>query len=126
MCVCVYVCVLLRKFSTVWIHSKIFHTFSSILFSMFEFILGSLIHLNFSFAQSDKYRSVYIFLHEDNLVLSAPFVEDTVFFAVCVSGFFIKNQVSISVWICVWVFNLIPSINIFIFVLISCVLVSLV
>jgi formate/nitrite transporter FocA (FNT family) len=41
----------------------------------------------------------------------ASLVENAVFFPVCISGFFIKNQESIDVWIYVWVFNLIPLIT---------------
>lgn len=49
-------------------------------------------------------------------VWPASFVEDTVFFQVCVCSFFIKNQLSLGVWIYVWVFNLIPLINMSLFV----------
>ena len=42
------------------------------------------------------------------------------FFPVCISVFFIKNQVSIGVWIYVWVFDSIPLINMSIFVPIPC------
>ena len=54
--------------------------------------------------------------------LPAPFVEDTVFspWSVCVSGFFIKNHVSVDVGIYVWVFNSIPLMNTTVFGPIPC------
>ena len=42
------------------------------------------------------------------------------FFYKCISGFFIKTQVSIGVWIYVLVFNLIPVFSESVFVLVSC------
>ena len=45
-------------------------------------------------------------------------VEDAVSFLVCISGFFIKNQVSICVWIYGYIFNSSPLINMSVFMLI--------
>ena len=57
------VSVLLRKFSPVLMHSRLFPSFSSIRFGVYYFMLRSLIHLNLSFVQGDKYGSTCIFLH---------------------------------------------------------------
>mgnify|MGYP007133048323 CR=1 FL=1 len=46
--------------------SRLFPTFSSIRFSVSGFMLRSLIHLDLSFVQGDKYGSIFIFLHTDS------------------------------------------------------------
>ena len=51
-----------------------------------------------------------MYLHSSayrHIVRPAPSVEDAFFFPLWFSSFFIKNQVSIDVWIYVWVFDLI-------------------
>ena len=45
----------------------------------------------------------------------APFVEDAFFFPLYNFSFFVKNQVFIGVWINIQVFNLIPLVNISVF-----------
>jgi hypothetical protein len=45
--------------------SRLFLTFSYIRFSVFGFMLRFLIHLDLSFVQGDKYRSIFIFQHTD-------------------------------------------------------------
>lgn len=57
---------------------------------------------------------IWVYLHSsvcNHPVWPAPFGEDTVFFQ-CISGFFIKNQVSIAVWTYVRVYNLILLITV--------------
>lgn len=44
-------------------------------------------------------------------VWPAPFIEDAVLLSLCIPSFFLKTQVSINVWMYLWVFNLIPLIN---------------
>jgi hypothetical protein len=63
---CVIV-VLFMKLSPVPMGSNLFPTFSSIKFSVSDFMLRSLIHLDLScfFFQSDKYGSMFILLHAD-------------------------------------------------------------
>jgi hypothetical protein len=58
--------------------------------------------LDLSFAQGDRKGSTFILPHTDNQL---PFVVDVFFFVVS-SGFFLKNQVSIRVDLCV--FDFIP------------------
>lgn len=79
-------------------------------FSVTGSMLGFLILLDLSFVQW------YVWIHLDSsmysyLVWPASFVEDAAP-PICISGFFIKNLVFISVCIYVWVFKLIPSINV--------------
>ena len=61
--------VLFRNFSPVPISLRLSPTFSSINFSVFGFMLSSLIHLDLSFVQGYKNGSICILL-QDNLQLS--------------------------------------------------------
>ena len=45
--------------------------------------------------------------------MSVPFVEDAFFFSLYNFSFFVKNQVFIVVWINIWVFKLIPLVNLY-------------
>jgi hypothetical protein len=63
------IAVLFRNFSPVPIALRLFPTFSSISFSVFDFMWSSLIHLELRFVQGDKNGSIRILLH-DNLQLS--------------------------------------------------------
>jgi hypothetical protein len=44
-------------------------------------------------------------------VRSAPYIEDVFFCPLYIFGFFVKDQVCLSVWFYFWVFNPIPLIN---------------
>jgi len=57
--------VLFRKFPTVPVASRLFPTFSSIIFTVSGFVL---IHFDLSFVHGDKYGSIFIFLHTDSLL----------------------------------------------------------
>jgi hypothetical protein len=89
--------VLFRKSSAVPIWSRLFLTFSFIRLSAFDFTFKSLIHLDFSFVQGDKYvfklhNSIY-----RHPVWPASFVKDAIFFPVRISAFISKNKVLIYV-----------------------------
>jgi hypothetical protein len=58
----------------------------------------------------DRHGSVCICLHAD-IQSEKHHLLKMLLFSVCIHGFFIKSQVSISVWIYAWVFNSIPLIN---------------
>jgi hypothetical protein len=96
---------------------------SSLRFSVFGFMLRSLIHLDLSFLQGDRYGSIFILLHADihldhhNFLkrLSSPAPPPCVFL-VSLS----KIRYLYSVWIYFWVFNLIPLVNLSIFMSIPC------
>ena len=47
--------------------------------------------------------------------MPAPFVEDVFFFPLCNFSFFVKNQMFLGMWICVRVFDSIPSIHMSVF-----------
>jgi len=87
--------ILVRKFSSVPTCLRPFPTFSSIRFSVSGFMLRSLIYLYLS-CEGDKYGSIFIFIYRLP-VRSAPFVEDAFFFPLYVFGYFVKDQVSISI-----------------------------
>ena len=57
--------VLFKKLSSLPEYSRVFPTFSSIKFSVPDSMLRSLIHLDFSFVQGNKYGSICILLHAD-------------------------------------------------------------
>lgn len=101
--------VLFRKrfFFPISMCSRLFCTFSSIRFSVPGFILRAFTHLDWSIVQDDHNGSICILfdLHYLLQVLSFSL------------GFFTKNQVSIGVTIYIWVFNSIPLINVFVFML---------
>jgi hypothetical protein len=62
------VAVLFRNFSPVPISSRFFPTFSSISFSVFDFMWSSLIHLDLTLVKGDKNVSIRILLHENCLL----------------------------------------------------------
>ena len=54
------------KFPPVAIIPRLYPIFSSIKFSVSGFMLRSLIHLDLSFVQGDKNRSIFILLYTDS------------------------------------------------------------
>ena len=57
---------LFRKLFLMPMCLRLFPTFSSIMFSVFDFMLRLLIHMDLSSLQCDRYKSICIFLHADN------------------------------------------------------------
>jgi hypothetical protein len=93
--------VVFRKLFPIPMYSRLFHTFYSIKFSVTCFTLRTFIYLDLSFFQDDKYKSVCITLHP---VIPAPFIEDDLLFSLYGFDFFLKNQVSVDVWVYFWDF----------------------
>ena len=58
-------------------------------------MLRSMIHLDLTFVQDDKYGFIYILLYVD-IVRPAPFVEDALPVSLYGFGFFVKNQVFVG------------------------------
>ena len=56
---------LCKNLPPVSMYSRISPTFSSVRFSLSGFMLRSLIYLDLSFVQGDKYESIWILLHAD-------------------------------------------------------------
>ena len=90
---------------------RLFPTFSSIKFSASGLMLRSLIYLNLSFVQPDKYRSIFSFLHIVSQLDQHHLFKMLSFFPLCIFGFFVKVQVFISVWLYFCAYNSIPLIN---------------
>jgi len=86
--------VVFRKSLPVTMSLRLFPTFFSIRFSLSGFVLRSLIHLDLSFVQGDKYGSTCIFLRID-CQLPTAFIDDAFFSPLYSFGFFVKDQVSI-------------------------------
>ena len=101
----------LRKFCPVPLSSRLFPTFSSIKFSASGLMLTSLIYLNLSFVQPDKYRSIFSFLHIVSQLDQHHLLKMLSFFPLCIFGFFVKVQVFISVWLYFCAYNSILLIN---------------
>ena len=91
--------------------SRLFPTFSSIKFSASGLMLRSLIYLNLSFVQPDKYRSIFSFLHIVSQLDQHHLFKMLSFFPLCIFGFFVKVQVFISVWLYFCAYNSILLIN---------------
>ena len=106
--------VLFRTLSPVQVHSRLFLTFCSIRFSVSGFMLRSLIHLHLRFVQRDSYRSICIFLYA-LIQLDQHHLLKMLSFLLHSFSFFVKSQVSITMWIYFWVFNSIPLINLSVF-----------
>jgi hypothetical protein len=103
--------VLFRNFSTVPICSVLFPTFSSIHFSVSGFMWSSLIHLDYSFVQGDKNRSICILLHDNSQLCQHHLLKMLWFFPLDGFSSVVKDQVTIGVWVHFWVINSIPLIN---------------
>ena len=111
---------LFRKFSSVPMHSRLFSSFSSIGFSIFSFMLRSLIHLDLSFEQSDRYGLTCLLLHAN---IQLDYLLKTLLFLLYISVFFIKKSVThrcVCMLIYFRVFDSIPLNNPSVFMLIPC------
>jgi hypothetical protein len=97
--------VLFRKISPVLLCSRLFPTFSSFSFSVSGFIWRSLIHLDLSFVHEDKNGSICIFLYGDFKKNQHHLLKMQSFFALDGFSSFVKDQVSIGVWLLFLVFN---------------------
>ena len=100
------IAVLFRKFFfPVSISPKLFPTFSSISFSISCFMSPSLIHLNLSFVQGDKNGSIRTHLHNNCQLCQHHLWKMLSFFPLDCFSSFVKDQVTIGVWVPFWVFN---------------------
>ena len=88
------------KMSFVIMHSRLFPILSCNRFSVSGLLLKSLIHLDLSFVQGGMFGSICI-----SSTAHIPFDQHhllrklSIFFPVRMSGFFIKTQVAIGVWL---------------------------
>ena len=71
-------------------HSSVLPTFSSMSFSVFDFMLRSLIHLKLSFVHGDRYQSIFILLHVDIQLCQYHLLK--VLFSILHFSLLVKNQ----------------------------------
>jgi hypothetical protein len=100
--------VLFRNFSPMPISSRLFPTSSSISFSVSGFMWSSLIHLDLSFVRGDKIGSIHILLHANRQLSQHYLLKMLSFFPLYSFSSFVKDQVTIGVWVHFWIFNSIP------------------
>jgi hypothetical protein len=115
-----YIAVLFRNFSPVYIPSRLFPTLSSISFSVSGFMWSSLIHLDLSFVQGDKNGSIYILLHDNCQLCQHHLLKMLFYFLLDGFSSFVKDQVTMGVWIHFWVFKSIPLIYLSVTVPVPC------
>lgn len=96
--------------------------FSSIRFRISGFMLRFFMHLDLSFKWTDEYGLFEFFYMPPFSFWPVTFVKDAMFFPVYISGFFIYINVSAihRYMDYVWIFNLKPLIDMFVFALIPC------
>lgn len=104
--------VLVRKLSPVPIGSKQLPSFHSARLSVSGFALRSLMYLDLSFVQHDRYGSSCSFPYVDTQLNQHYSVKMNSLFH-CGVAFFVKNQVSTGVWVYFRIFDPIPLINLF-------------
>ena len=112
--------VLFRKFSPVPKYLRLFPIFSSFTFRVSGFRWRSLIHLDFSFVQRDRHGSICILLHSDFQLNQHHLLDMLDGF-----GIFVKDQMTMGLWVYFWVFNSISMIYLSVSVPIPCGFISI-
>jgi len=82
-------------------------------------MLRSLTHLNLNSVQDDKYGSMFILLRTDHQLDQHHLLKMSSFPTVRFD-FFVKDQVTIGVWVYFWAFDFIPLVELSVFVPIPC------
>jgi hypothetical protein len=100
--------------------SRLFHTFSSISFSVFGFIWSSLIHLDLTLVQGDKNGSLHILLHDNRQLRQHHLLKMLSFFPLDGFSSLVKDQVTIGVWVQFWVLNSIPLVYLSVSIQVPC------
>ena len=100
--------------------SMFFPTLSSITFSISGFMWRSLINLDLSFVQGNKNGPICILLHVDCHWIQHHLLKMLSFFPLDGCRTFVKDQVTIGVWVHFWIFNSFPLILLPVSVPISC------
>ena len=93
------IAVLFRNFSPVPISLRVFPTFSSISFSVSGFMWSSLIHLDLTLVHGDRNGSIPILLHDNRQLCQNHLLKMLSFFPLDGFSSFVKDQVTIGVWI---------------------------
>jgi hypothetical protein len=100
--------------------SRLFPTLSSICFSVSGFMCRSLISLDLTFVQGNKSGSICILLHADCHLNQYHLFKMLPFFPMDGFSSFVKDQVTICVWVHFWLFNSMPLIFLPVSVSIPC------
>jgi hypothetical protein len=100
--------------------SRRFPTFSSIRFSVYGFMLRYLVQLNWYFLLGDKYGSILILLHAHIQLDQYHLLKMISFYSLYIFVFFVKNQVSICIWVYFLISDFISLINLSVSVSIPC------
>jgi hypothetical protein len=90
--------------------SRLFPTFSFISFTVSGFMWRSLIYLDLIFVQGNNIGSICILLHADLQLSQHHLLKMLSFFPLNGFSSFVKDQVTIYVWVHFWVFNSVPFI----------------
>jgi hypothetical protein len=80
-------------------HSRLFFTFSNIGLGLSDFMLMSLINLELSFVQGDKYASIWVLVQRATQYNEHDLLKMLSLFHCLFLAPFTPNQVSIGVWI---------------------------
>jgi hypothetical protein len=80
----------------------------------------SLIHLDLNFVQGDKNESIPILLHVNHQLSQHHLLKMLSFFPLDGFSSFVKDQVTIGVWVHFWVFSSIPLVYLTVTVPIPC------
>jgi hypothetical protein len=114
------IALLFRNFSPVPISSRLFPTFSSISFCVFGFMWRSLIHLDLSFLQVDKNGCSCLLVHANCQLSQQYLLKMLSFFPLDSFSFFVRDQMTIGMWVNFWIFNSIPLIYLSVSVPVPC------
>jgi hypothetical protein len=112
--------VLFRNFFPGSIYSRFSPTFSSTSVSISGFLLKSFIHLDLNFVQGNKNGSICILLQANWQLSQHHLLKMLSFFPLDGFSSFVKDQVTIRVWVHFWVFNSIPLIYLSVAVPVPC------
>ena len=96
-----------------------FAYFSSRSFIVSGLTFRSLIHFEFIFVYGVRKCSSFILLQVVDQFFPAPLVKEIVFSPLCILTSFVKDKVSIGVWIYLWAFYFVPLIYSSVFVPVS-------
>jgi hypothetical protein len=113
--------VLLRKSLPIPIASRVFPALFCTSFRVSSLILRSLIYFELIPVQGDRHGSHFSFLQADNHFSQQDLLKRLLlYFPSYVFGAFIKNKVSIAVWIHIWVLYSVPLVFMSVFVPVPC------
>ena len=108
------------------LHSGPLYVFFSKRLSVSAFMLRTLIHLDLSFIVLRVINmNIFILFINRCIFWPIPFVEHAFFPPVYITGYFIKNEVFIGLWIYNWCFNSISLINKSVFMPIPCSFIAI-